>query len=82
MKMKTCKSQMINSLGCYFTLENLFKGPQILSQLFKVCNGMAVVLLKPKNLKKTQKTLKPYFFYKKTGFSTPGEYRYTLRYDC
>ena len=48
--MKTCKSQMINSLGCYFTLENLFKGPKIMSQLFKVF--MTVVLLKPKNLKK------------------------------
>ena len=55
MKMKTCKSQMINSLGCYFTLENLFKGPKIMSQLFKVCNGMTVVLLKPKNLKNPQK---------------------------
>jgi len=51
--------KMINSLGCYFTLENLFKGPKIMSQLFKVCNGMTVVLLKTKNLKKPQKTLKP-----------------------
>ena len=67
---------MNNSLGYYFTLENLFKGPKVVSPIFQVCHGMMVVLLKPKNLKKPLKNsinLKTSIsFGRNCGFSTPG----------
>ena len=60
----------MNGLGYYFTLENLLKGPKVVSQIFKVCHGMMVALLKPKSLKKPWNLN---LFWKKLWFfSTPA----------